>query len=78
MSNTNGCFGGSRTSGFYPGQPHTVNVIEKVVMVRTNDYTKNISNFIFTPGLTDTPQKNNSKKYNHHSSSKKQTPDKRS
>ena len=31
-------------------------------MVRTSDYTKNISNFLFTPSITQTPEKTNDKR----------------
>lgn len=39
-----------------------MNIIDKVTVVRTSDYTKNISSFIFTPGIMSTPEKSNSSK----------------
>ena len=33
------------------------NIIDKVVVVRTSDYTKNVSNMVFSPCMIYTPQK---------------------
>ena len=42
------------SNGFYSssqGKNQRLNIIDKVEVVRTNDYTKNISDFLFTPSL---------------------------
>ena len=50
-------FGNTISTGFYSNASGSskVKVIDEVKLVRVNDYTKNISDFIFSPAYYKTP-----------------------